>query len=71
MQYIYLYSFLDVENPGLPKQKAYKSHKVNVTQNQKLPFKGLENTEGNRKTVGSLRFLLFQQCFQTLSSAGG
>ena len=54
---------------GLPKLKAFADDKLNVTQNVKVIFHGIENIVGKEENAGHQHFLLFPQCFHTAFSS--
>ena len=46
------------------KLKAFADDKLNVTQNIKVVFHGIENMVEKEENAGYQHFLLFPQCFQ-------
>ena len=49
------------------KFKAFADNKIILTHKLQFVLERVENNEGNRENAGCLHFLLFPQCFQTLS----
>ena len=52
------------------KLKAIADDKIKVIQKSKFLLGRVENTVGIEENAGSKHFLLFQQCFQKLSTSG-
>ena len=49
------------------KLKAFADNKINLAQKSKFIYGRVENIVGKGENAGYQRFLLFPQCFQTLS----
>ena len=49
---------------GLPKLKAFVTHKLNAIQNIEVVFHRIENIKGKEENAGYQHFLLFPLCFQ-------
>ena len=54
----------------MSKLKALADDKINVTENNEIVLRKLENIEGNGENTGYQHFLLFPQCFQKATFSG-